>query len=705
MKKRRFIGWLAGAALMASMGSCSDDQNFIAPEEAVNPALEKYSTILLNVMPGSQALTRADIGEVSPLEVGESIYSIKVWAFLSAGQTARRTVHYTYIDENGNTGATYKDTQTPAQLQMEDFVNKPIAYVEYENTSGTTEYQQLQLSIPSVVLENFWKIDLYATCNSQSYLAKTTENPAGEITSHATREQIEAAVIKHDDSQEDADRKDPFGVTNPMRGPQSVASFKGVPMSYIQKNIDFYNEATQQSNIVYDYLENRYDFDRDYVQDIHLQHIVSKFRFVFTRSTGTVTNAEITKIELGLLNSDDDVIGGAFPTMEYQMPTMDSTNPNVMSTRATRIGDAYESGIITFENTDGTAILETTDIMETQDVYQYMATVDGAGNLYVNGEQMTAQQYDDLLIGASYDAENASSSPEGKELTMYGRTWIRETDKQLGGKIYYKINNDNVEHTATFQMAEAGDFSRNHLWIIYAYFEGGGLYVKPALLPWQHDEDTEAIEMETGVNINTTVYDDTWLKYTDLTTDPDTAYIAMSYSSEWAGTYDYTSLAISDNEVEYTGNPRTKTMNSPLMHVSYSTSRLIRMSRFAPHFLFLWVKATDANYDTDGNLTSVPTSGWKISRAISTNEAVSSGDIFFYVIPDKAFTPGVEARENIIVVSELSSASQLIPGNVGINNNVLLPGDITYIRFKYVTDYTEATTADYTIETVSSTTP
>ena len=696
MKKRRFIGWLVGATLMASMSNCSDDLDSIAPEEVVNPAMQKYSTILLNVAPGSPSLTRADVGEVSPLDIGERIYSIKVWAFLSAGQTPRNVSYSSINMETGTATTMSKTTQTPDDLQMANFVNSPIAYVEYENATGTVEYQQLQLSIPSVVLENFWKLDIYATCNSQSYVAKTTDNPTGEVTSHATRQQIEAAIIKHDEGQEDADRKDPFGVINPIRGSQSFEAFKGIPMSYIQKNIDFYNEQTNESNIIYDYLENRYDFNRDYVQDIHLQHIVSKFHFVFTRSIGTVTEAEITKIELGLLNSDGDVIGGAFPTVEYQMPKMDIDNPNVMATRATNIGTDYENAIITFEGESGAALFSTADIMETQDVYQYMATVDGDGKLYVNGVQMTAQQYDDLLSGASYDVESASSTTEGKELTMFGRTWVRETDKQLGGKIYYKINGE--VKTTTFQMAEAGDFSRNHLWIIYAYFEGEGLYVKPNVLPWQAEDE---FEIATGVNceVNVTQEEHPYKVYTETSGAMAGDYIgvmATEYylkSDDGGVTYNY----IPDDAEGYKTISKELPTGTPLLKMTYSSGRALRMSRTSESFVFVWARALadgsvpayNATVEVGEGISAVIEPAWRVSKNIRFD---GKGTFYFYVVPTEQFSLDNATLNRFcsVLVTETSGSSQLPTGRVPYNtedrsDREQLPGELTEVNIYYTT--------------------
>jgi hypothetical protein len=85
--------------------------------------------------------------------------------------------------------------------------------------------------------------------------------------------------------------------------------------------------------------------------------------------------------------------------------------------------------------------------------------------LYINQE---SQDYENLINNA--------------ELTKVGPFYLRESDKRLEGKIYYIIGDDAKE--ADFQMSAAGDFLRNHTWIVYAYHVGGGflqlntLYVK-----------------------------------------------------------------------------------------------------------------------------------------------------------------------------------------------------------------------------------
>ena len=106
---------------------------------------------------------------------------------------------------------------------------------------------------------------------------------------------------------------------------------------------------------------------------------------------------------------------------------------------------------------------ELDDIAETADPTQY---------LYMGQE---AQAYEDLI--------NEAASKATPEVTVDGPIYLRESDKQLAGTITYKIG-DAEPQTVDFAMQQAGDFKRNHTWIVYAYYAGAGklqvqsLYVK-----------------------------------------------------------------------------------------------------------------------------------------------------------------------------------------------------------------------------------
>lgn len=163
------------------------------------------------------------------------------------------------------------------------------------------------------------------------------------------------------------------------------------------------------------------------VSTVQLTRAVSKLRFVFAKTTGQPT-VSITSIKM---NAE------MIPDVEYLFKT-----PASMS-----------------YNTSAASLLQNpiADIAPTADPTQY---------LYFDQE---AQAYENLINGAN--------------LTVRGPIYLRESDKQLSGTISYKIDGG-TEQTADFQMQQAGDFLRNHTWIIYAYYAGSGrlqvqsLYVK-----------------------------------------------------------------------------------------------------------------------------------------------------------------------------------------------------------------------------------
>ena len=161
------------------------------------------------------------------------------------------------------------------------------------------------------------------------------------------------------------------------------------------------------------------------VATVQLTRAVSKLRFVFSKTAGEpAVNIKSIKINEQMI-----------PEVEYlfQTPVSMSYNTAEAELLSTAIDD----------------IAETTD--PTQFIY----------------ENQTAQAYENLINEAASKA------------TPY----LRESDKQLTGTITYTIGGG-AEQTVDFAMQQAGDFSRNHTWIVYAYYAGSGnlqvqsLYVK-----------------------------------------------------------------------------------------------------------------------------------------------------------------------------------------------------------------------------------
>ena len=161
------------------------------------------------------------------------------------------------------------------------------------------------------------------------------------------------------------------------------------------------------------------------VSTVQLTRAVSKLRFVFAKTTGQPT-VSITSIKI-----NENMI----PDVEYLFDKPESAPTITYNTEA---GELLSSPI--------------DDINQTADPTDY---------IYFNQD---AQEYENLI--------NTAASKETPEVTVRGPIYLRESDKQLAGTITYTIAGD--EQTADFQMQQAGDFLRNHTWIVYAYYAGSG---------------------------------------------------------------------------------------------------------------------------------------------------------------------------------------------------------------------------------------
>ena len=169
------------------------------------------------------------------------------------------------------------------------------------------------------------------------------------------------------------------------------------------------------------------------VSTVQLTRAVSKLRFVFAKTTGQPT-VNISSIKMNI---------GMIPDVEYLFKTPESMDYNTVKAE-------LKSKAIN-------------DVAETDDPTKY---------LYLGQE---AQAYEDLI--------NEAVSKATPEVTVEGPIYLRESDKQLAGTITYTIGGGNAQ-TVDFAMQQAGDFKRNHTWIVYAYYAGAGklqvqsLYVK-----------------------------------------------------------------------------------------------------------------------------------------------------------------------------------------------------------------------------------
>lgn len=313
----------------------------------------------------------------------------------------------------------------------EDADAKPVGSLS-ENLGGA-ENATLQLSIDREVIARNSLLDIFVVANAESvpsaYFLMGPNNPP--VTRKTLKEMVFGKVTHTGNYS-----YDDFGTANPVHTPEVQ---KGIPMSqYVlsQKVID---------NGMLDKPVN-----------VALRHAVSKMRFVFARETG-VTDAVITGITLG---------NGLIPTTTHLFPTQ-PTDPTseanvALAKRTPNLPKdvTYENGFTFNEE------LANGDILEHPDP---------ASLAIQSGE--TAQAYTGRL----------SKAFSGKEKSLYyGLTYLRETGQKLTGTIHYKLGG--TPYDIPFEMAEECDFTRNHEYIVYAYFKKSGMGLTVTVQDWDRND-------------------------------------------------------------------------------------------------------------------------------------------------------------------------------------------------------------------------
>lgn len=228
---------------------------------------------------------------------------------------------------------------------------------------------------------------------------------------NVTRSQLEGILIGHKDA------SDYYGLTTLVTEAPTV----GLPMSGVLKNQPVYGEAPV---LRIGTSEN--------IAKLQLVRAVSKMRFIFSKFENDTRVYTLTSVSLN---------GSTMPKQEYLF--LDGAYP----TYRYKVGSDYEA--------------ESTLLGTVNDIN---ACVDPSEYAYVSGD------------GQEYETTINTAFSESK-VSDLGRFYLRESDKKLTGKINYKVKEveNEVPKEATFSMKTAGDFSRNHTWIVYAYFMNGNL--------------------------------------------------------------------------------------------------------------------------------------------------------------------------------------------------------------------------------------
>lgn len=116
---------------------------------------------------------------------------------------------------------------------------------------------------------------------------------------------------------------------------------------------------------------------------------------------------------------------------------------------------------------------------------------EGGAPLMQNSDMTVCEHPDELLFrGSGHELESAQEYESRLDAAVdassqTGPIYIRETDKLISGTIVY--NTGDEDQTATFIMPSDDVLSRNHSWILYAYFAQATrtLQLKIVVLPWE----------------------------------------------------------------------------------------------------------------------------------------------------------------------------------------------------------------------------
>ena len=261
-------------------------------------------------------------------------------------------------------------------------------------------------------------VDVYVMTNVMVDNSNITSVPDGS----ATREQLDAIMIEH------AADKDPFGLTTPKT---SLGDGDYLPMSGVLKNQPVTYNAPVLS-----------------IDNVQVVRAVSKVRFIFSRSASINQEVKIKKITFN---------GAVIPKAEYLF-----------------LNEAYTFRSFHIDSNNG--------YEGTPDVENVLLDKTGSTDIPItapssldpakfawNGAS-SGQEYENLI---NEELEKTETEDVKREIVEGCRVYLRESDKVITGKIYYTVGDSDELRNEAFSLSEAGDFSRNHTWIVYGYFAGG----------------------------------------------------------------------------------------------------------------------------------------------------------------------------------------------------------------------------------------
>lgn len=282
----------------------------------------------------------------------------------------------------------------------------PIGFKSETNLSVKGSHN-VSMMITRKNAENLGKIDLYILLNAESEGV-----PDGKDCIKMTRAELENLVIKNQ-----------FGITAEGTAQTTVVPQAGLPISRVIKELD-----------VTDNIKDNATDAALHSINIPLIRAVSKLHFFFTRKKvkdkdKNTEGVVVTKIEV-----NENVI----PTQSSVFPTA-TTDANKETEGLT--GDLTSLSYLSRKIKFGSVATE--NIRPVPDPTSY-----------IRKPRQTAEDYITQLRGVTTECH---------------LSYLRETDKELTGTIYYKLDKSGAEKQTPFRISKA---YRNHEMVVYGYFLG-----------------------------------------------------------------------------------------------------------------------------------------------------------------------------------------------------------------------------------------
>lgn len=306
----------------------------------------------------------------------------------------------------------------------------PIAYKEDTPTAvgGGTANGTYKLNLRflrKINGEELKKIDLYILANSES---TNMVDKLGKNFHSITRADLQNVTFD-----------DPFGITAEGKAQTTeVPTGKGLPISRAITNIEIAKHVA----------DTEIEAEKRGIS-IPLVRAVSKLHFYFARKNtadALTENVKVTRIEID---------GNTFPTESYVFPDEEDytkADANKAATSGKYRTPDYVASALTLDGVENAKIKPVPDPLT-----------------YRRGTGENAQAYMNRM----------------KEIGGHDLSYLRETNKPITGKIYYKLAEGDYERSKTFTIPSSGNAIRNRELVVYGYFlQGGALCLDWQVMPW-----------------------------------------------------------------------------------------------------------------------------------------------------------------------------------------------------------------------------